>query len=348
VVVTVLRGATARVHADLQLDFSLHDPLSLYLVEAVAALDPETPDYPLEVLSLVEAILESPQAILRAQVEVAKRELLARLKAEGVPYEDRIARLEEVSHPRPEAEFIRASFATFAQAHPWVREEDVRPKSIAREIYEGHQTFQDYVSVYGLARSEGVLLRYLSQVHNTLAKSVPAAARSDAVMDVIAFFRTLLARVDTSLLEAWEGLFGEAPESAAPAAAAPLDLATSPRLLGARLRSELHGLVHALSERDFESAVDFVRADADDPWTAERFAAALEPYFAEYERIRFDAEARRSHRTTLQPLSARRWRVAQTLLDPEGDGLWAIEGEVDLTRERDPQEPLLRLRRIGT
>jgi len=340
-------GATARVHADLQLDFSLHDPLSLYLVEAVTALDPETPTYPLEVLSLVEAILENPQVILRAQTEVARKELLAQLKAEGVPYEERITRLEEVVHPKPESEFIQATFAIFSRTHPWVRSEDVRPKSIAREIYEGHHSFQDYTRIYGLARSEGVLLRYLSQVHNTLVKSVPAAARTDAVVDVIAFLRTLLARVDTSLMEAWEDLFREAPAAAAQDSAPLLDWATNPRLLAARVRSELHGLVHALSKGDFAAAPDFVRADDDEPWTAERFAAALEPFLAEYERVRFDPEARQSHWTRLEAVSPRRWRVSQTLLDPAGDALWAIEGEVDLTGERDPQGPLVRVRRIG-
>ena len=200
-----------RIGPDLQPDFSLHRTLSLYLVEALTALDPETADFALQVLSLVEAIQEDPRPILREQTARARRELVARLKAQGVDYEDRRRRAEEVTHPRPEEDFIRESFRLFAAAHPWLEEQDVRPKSIAREMFEGLLGFRDYVKEYSLARSEGVLLRYLSQVHNTLAKSVPERSRTDEVYDVLAFLRTTLSRVDSSLVEAWQSLTGPAP-----------------------------------------------------------------------------------------------------------------------------------------
>jgi len=351
-VVEVQRGkgsepATARVHEDLQLDFSLHDSLALYLIEAVGALDPESESYPLELLSVLEATLENPRVVLQAQVSAAKTELMSRLKAEGVPYEDRIARLEEVTYPKPESEFIFATFSLFARSHPWVGEDDIHPKSIAREIYERHTTFLEYTRSYGLARSEGVLLRYLSQVHNTLVKSVPLGARTDAVMDVIAFFRTLLARVDSSLVEAWENLLRAPAEAVDPVEPAPLDLAQEGKLLAARVRAELHAVVRSLSNGDYEAAAEAVRQDSSDPWSADRFADALEPYLSEYERILFGPDARQAHRTRLEEWEPRHWRVFQTLLDPAGDDLWAIEGEVDLTHDRDPQGPLVRVLRIG-
>jgi hypothetical protein len=226
--------------------------------------------------------------------------------------------------------------------------DDVHPKSIAREIYERHGTFLEYTRSYSLARSEGVLLRYLSQVHNTLVKSVPLVARTDAVIDMIAFFRTLLARVDSSLVEAWEDLLRGPAAAAGSVDPAPLDLAQEGRLLAARVRAELHAVVRSLAEGDYEAAGEIVRQDAADPWTADRFADALAPFFSDYERILFGPDARQAHRTRLDEWSPRRWRVFQTLLDPAGDDLWAIEGEVDLTRERDPQGPLVRILRIGT
>ncbi len=339
-------GPVARVQPELQLDFSLHNTLSLYLVEGVGVLDPEAPDYVLDLLSLVEAILENPRVVLQAQVSKAKTELINRLKAEGVPYEDRIARLEDVTHPKPNAEFIYATFNAFEQAHPWVSDENIRPKSIAREIFEGYQSFIDHVREYGLARSEGVLLRYLSQVHNTLVKSVPVAAKTDSVFDLIAFLRTLIGRVDSSLVEAWEDL--QSP--AAPGEAAPervFDLAAEPRLLAARVRSELHALVAALAKGDYEAAAAGVRSDVDDPWDAERFERALEPYFEDYDRILFTPAARQAHNTHLKSTAPRKWDVFQVLLDPEGDGLWAIAGEIDLSDARDPEGSLIRLRGIG-
>ena len=38
----------------------------------------------------------------------------------------------------------------------------------------------------------------------------------------------------------------------------------------------------------------------------------------------------------------------QVLLDRENDNLWCIEAAVDLSGERDPVGPLLRVQRIGT
>ncbi len=339
-------GARVRVASDLQEDFSLHQTLSLYLVEALAVLEPESPRYPLEVISLVEAILEDPVAILLAQRDERRRELLARLKAEGVPYEDRIRQLEDVTHPQPDAGFVHESFRLFAASHPWVREEDVRPKSIAREMFEDFRSFADTVRRYGIGRSEGLLLRYLSQVHNTLVRSVPLAARTESVYDVIAFLRATLQRVDTSLIEAWEKLVQPAPT---PGEAAPraFDLALHEELLAARVRAELHALVRALAHGDFDEAAGCVRADPDEPWDAERFERELAPFLEEYGQLLFTPEARRTQHTLLKRTGPRSWDAFQVLLDPRGDGLWAVEAEVDLRSEREPEGPMLRMRRIG-
>jgi hypothetical protein len=242
-----------RVREELQLDFSLFATLSLYLVEAAQSLDPEAPDHALTLLSLVEAILEDPMPILLAQRERERGELIARLKAEGVPYEDRLTRLDGVSWPQPEAEFIAASFGLFAEKHPWVGEADIRPKGVARELFEGCLAFVDYVRALGVARSEGTLLRYLSQVHDTLVRSVPDENKSESVHDAIAYLRTLVQGVDASLLQAWEALRAPAAAAAAQPAPRPFDLAQEPRALLARVRAELHALVRALAAGDWEA-----------------------------------------------------------------------------------------------
>jgi hypothetical protein len=340
------RGAFVR--EELQLDFALHHALSLYVVEAVAALDPASPVHPLEVLSVVEAVLESPKAILAEQVRKARNELLARLKAEGVPYEDRLRELEAVTHPQPDAEFLAATFRIFAESHPWVGAADLRPKSIAREIVERYLGFVDYVREYSLARSEGVLLRYLGQVWHTLEQSVPEAAKTDEIHDVIAYLRTLVHGVDSSLATAWEGLVAGAPAAAAagPGAPPPFDLALHPRALAARVRAELHALVRALAAGELEEAPRLV-AQSDDPWDAERFREALAPFLAEHGGIRFDPEARQARHTRLRPLEPRVFDATQALLDPEGEPLWAIHGRVDLRGERDPEGPIVQVLRIG-
>jgi len=351
-VVEIARDAQGRprlrVTQALQLDFSLFATLSLYLVEAAQALDREAPAYALELISLVEAILENPMPILLAARERARGELLAQLKAEGVPYEDRIRRLESVTWPQPEAEFIGATFRLFAEKHPWVGEADLHPKAVAREMFEGCLGFVDYVRELGVGRSEGLLLRYLSQVHDTLVRSVPDERKTQAVYDAIAYFRTLVQSVDASLLQAWEALraptVSASPETPPPP---PFDLASNDRALVARVRAELHGLVRALARQDWEAAVASVRANPEDAWDAERFAHALAPFLEEYGRLDFTQGARLAHRTRIDAAGPRRWRVAQVLVDPAGDELWAVHGEVDLSRERDPEDPLVQLRRIG-
>ncbi|MEM7410568.1 MAG: DUF3516 domain-containing protein [Myxococcota bacterium] len=343
-------GREIRVSPELQADFSLHDTLSLFLVEAVDALDPDSDTYPLELLSVVEAVQENPRAILREQERREKGECIARWKAEGVEYDERMRRLEEVSYPKPEEEFLRGAFAVFAEQHPWAREDAIRPKGIAREMVESFRSFDDYVRELSLARGEGVLLRYLSQVHNALVKTIPEAAKTDAVIEVIAFLRSTLAAVDTSLLEAWEALV--APDATRERAATPepprFDLAAQPRLLRARVRSELLAIVRALSHRDYGGALEWLCPDGEERWDAARLEADLETFHEEYGAILFTPEARQAHWTQLKPVAERRWQVSQVLLDSAGDHLWALHGEVDLRQDREPDAPLFQLLRIGT
>ncbi len=339
-----------RVAGDLQWDFSLHHALSLYLVEAISYIEARDEAFALEVLSLIEAVLEDPRAILFRQLDRLRSDLFARLKAEGVPYEERIRRLEEVQPPAPSRDFIEQTFSYFAERHPWVRRQDVHPKSIARELVEGYWGFDHYVRFYGLQRSEGLLLRYLGEVYGSLVQTVPSAAKTDAVYDVIAYLRAELERVDSSLVAEWESLLH--PDLAAPVPATPAprlyDLAADPRELRARVRAELHRLTRALAARDFEEAARCVHQDPDDPWTAERFEQSLAPFRAEYGEIVFTPRARENQWTRLEPEGPRRWRATQVLLDRADDDLWCIEAEIDLAGERDPVGPLLRVHRIGT
>jgi hypothetical protein len=337
-----------RVKESLQLDFSLFATLSLYLVEAVQALSRESTSYALELISLVEAILENPMPILFAQRDRARDEKIAQLKAEGVPYEDRIRQLEGVSWPQPEAEFIAASFRVFAANHPWVGEADIHPKGVAREMFEGCQGFVDCVRELGVGRSEGTLLRYLSQVHDTLVRSVPDADKTEAVDDAIAYFRTLIQGVDASLLQAWEALRAPVAAAASAAPPPPYDLAEHPRALTARVRAELHALVRSLARKEWEEAAACVRQGPEDPWEPDRFALALAPFLEEYGQLDFTPAARLAHLTRIAAAGPRRWQASQVLVDPAGDGLWALHAEVDLSREKDPRGPLIRLLRIGT
>jgi len=199
-------GRPVRVNLDLQDEFRLNQPLGLFAVEAVSVLDPEATDYHLQVLSVAESVLEDPVAVLLAQRDKARDELMTRMKDEGVEYTERMARLAEVTWPKPEAEFIEPAFEVFARHHPWVGHLRPSPKSVVRDMVEHADTFNQYVSRYGLKRSEGLVLRYLTDCYKALAQTVPAAAVNDRLAEVIEWLDALVREVDSSLLDEWERL----------------------------------------------------------------------------------------------------------------------------------------------
>ena len=199
-------GRPVRVNLDLQDEFRLNQPLGLFALEAVSVLDSEAPDYHLQALSVVESVLEDPRAVLLAQRDKAKDELMTRMKDEGVEYEERMERLAEVTWPRPEAEFIEPAFATFARHHPWVGHLRPSPKSVVRDMVEHADTFNQYVSRYGLKRSEGLVLRYLTDCYRALVQTVPAGAVNEQLEEATEWLGALVRGVDSSLLDEWERL----------------------------------------------------------------------------------------------------------------------------------------------
>jgi superfamily II RNA helicase len=342
-----VRGRVVEVSGELQRDFSLNQTLSLYLLEALGALDRDAPTYALDVLTLVEAILEDPDVVLYKQLDKLKTERMAQMKADGVEYDQRIAELEAMEHPKPNRDFIYETFNAFADRHPWVGQANIKPKSVAREMVETFSSFDDYVRDYGLQRSEGVLLRYLSQVYKTLEQTVPAAARTDAVLDILADLRVLLREVDSSLIDEWESLKDpKTPATRTAPAAKPIDLAHDPRARTARIRADLHRLVRSLAARDFEAASRLV-VEGPEPWTPDRLARALSPYFTAHKQILTTPASRAPRFTRIEELEPRRYRAQQTIVDPEGEEDWAVDCIVDLTGPISDELPLLDLQRIG-
>jgi superfamily II RNA helicase len=344
-----------QVKPDLQREFSLHQTLSLYLLDALPLVDLESPGHALSILSLVEAILENPRALLERQEDKLKGDKLLELKAAGVEYNERMAELEKVTYLQPNAEFIYATFDQFRASRPWVAQENVRPKSIARDMYESYASFNDYVREYGLQRSEGLLLRYVSETYKALLQIVPESYRTDEVLEILAYLRTLLAHVDTSLIEEWEAMLSAAEEgeTVLPGKAPRPDISKDPKAFRARIRAEVHSLVKALAAKNFEDAAAAIwqpgSGDEEQAaWSEERLAQALAPFFAEHERVLFNERARFSEMTIVKPAGERRYTVVQRLADQKGEDLWAIEADIDLSDPAAADGPLLRLRRIGT
>ena len=342
-----------RVRSDLQKEFSLNQALSLYLVEAVQLLDPDSESYALDVVTLVESILENPTVVLQKQVDKLKTELVAKLKAEGVEYEERMAALERVEYEKPQAEFIYETFNMFAKHHPWVGTENIKPKTIVRDMYEKAMTFNDYVRDLGLARSEGVLLRYLSQAYKTCVQNVPETLRTEEFEEILAYLHTMILRVDASLLEEWERMMrGEIVRprdryEILEKPAKPVNLASDLKAFRRRVRNEMFMLVKALADRNYDDAVQCVRDDVGEPWTPMRMQQAMAPYFETYDWIDLSPSARSTDNTIITQQGPTRWKVVQKIVDPNDDQDWMIEGFVDLDLVADPSEPLVVLERLG-
>ncbi len=199
-------GRRVRIVGDLQLDFALNQPLSPFALAALELLDRESPDYPMDVLSVVEATLDDPRPVLYAQQSKAKGEAVAAMKAEGIEYEQRMALLEDVTWPKPLDELLTGALETYRRAHPWVADARLSPKSVVRDMSERAMTFVEYVGHYQLARSEGLVLRYLADTYRALRQTVPDEAKTEELVDVVEWLGELVRQVDSSLLDEWEKL----------------------------------------------------------------------------------------------------------------------------------------------
>ncbi len=342
-------GKRLQVHADLQEDFSLNHALSLYLLDTITLLDPESPEYPLQLLSLVESILENPDLVLMKQLDRLKTEKIAELKAAGVEYDERMAELEKLEYPKPHREFIYGSFDTFSAKHPWVGHENIRPKSVAREMYETFMSFAEYVKEYDLQRAEGLVLRYLSEVYKALVQTVPDPAKDEGVHEIITYLGAIVRQVDSSLLDEWErmkdptAILAPKAERAAPEA---WDVTRDPKAFTVLIRNEMYQLLRTLSWRNYEAAAELLPG-GEAPLRPSEIEAMMAPFHAEHGAIRLDPQAR-SPKNTMIVQGQHAWEVKQILCDAEDDNDWVIECSIDLARSREESKPVLRLLRIGS
>jgi hypothetical protein len=357
-------GSYLRVNIELQDDFSMDQVLSLYLLETLPLLDPAAPDFALDLITLVESILEDPDIILRKQLNRVKDQAMAEMKQQGMEYQERMDELEKLEYPKPKREFIYSTFNAFADKHPWVGQENIRPKSIVREMFEEFRTFADYIKDYELQRAEGVLLRHLNSVYKVLSQTVPDATKTEPVLDMEIYLRTMIRQVDSSLLDEWEKM--RAPKRGRPrplaeeseaelrppgAEEAEADVTRDTKTFTALVRTRIFTFLRGLVISDYEAALSTLASaeDADgQPWTAERLRKCLEDYQQEHACLRLDPEARNTRHTYAIPSEDKRsWRVQQMLVDPDGHNDWVAEFTVDLPASRAAEEPVMKLAKLG-
>ena len=338
-----------KLHIDLQDDFSMNQALGLYLIETIPLLDKESPEYALNVLSLVEAILENPVAVLRAQVNEIKSNLINELKAEGMDYDKRMDRLDEVTHPMPGKDFIYDTFNEFNVKHPWVESESIRPKSIAREMFTDYMSFEDYIRKYKLERSEAILLRHLSGVYKVLSQTVPLALKTEDVLDAERYLKEHLTSVDSSLIEAWEKMKDPNYVRAEDQEPSPERARPITHNKNSFMRLLHHQIFTAVKHLSADNIAAFMEVfNLSDEWTAARFDELLDQYYDGHQFIRLDPEARNKKHTHVQILEeTRQWRIHQTLCDPDEKNDWSLALLVDLNQSDEKMEPVIQLENIS-
>jgi superfamily II DNA/RNA helicase len=344
---------------DLPDDFALNQELAHFALAALDVLDPEAEPYALDVVSVVEAVLEPPRPVLWAQQHEARGEAIAAMKADGIEYDERMELLEEVTWPRPLAELLEATFELYRQSHPWLDPEALEPKSVVREMWEQGMGFTELVARYQLARSEGLVLRYLTDAYRTLRQTVPDRHRSPELDELVEWLGETVRQTDSSLLDEWEALADPAhvradvAEHAPPPPPRPVSAQGRPfrvmirnalwRRVELAARDDVDGLaaLEATTAELVEPALEVAMGRAD--WDA-----ALEAYYTEHDEVLLDADARGPALLAIEE-SGRTWSARQVLHDPAGHHDWAIEATVDLDASDTAGEAVVRataLRRL--
>jgi len=332
-----------RLTVDLQPNFALNQPLSPFALAAFELLDPDpsagtgTGSHALDMISIVESTLDDPRAVLSQQEFQARGEAVAAMKAEGIEYDERMELLEQITYPKPLDELLTAAFETFSAAQPWIRDFELHPKSVVRDMYERAMSFGEYVAYYKIARSEGVVLRYLSDAYRAASQTIPEEFKDEDLRDLIEWLGELVRQVDSSLLDEWEELIAgvdngrfdpHAPDEPI-VPPAPKRLTSNIRAFRILVRNELFRRVQLAAREDVDAL-----AELDPGFGADAWSDALDGYFADHDEILTGADARSSKLLILAE-GATSWSARQIFDDPAGDHDWGITATIDLADSDD-------------
>jgi len=333
---------------DLQQDFALNQPLSTFALAAFDLLDPESPSYALDMVSVVESTLDDPRQILAAQTNKAKGEAVAQMKADGVEYEERMERLMDITHPQPLEELLFHAYGLYRRSHPWVGDHPLSPKSVVRDMYERALAFGEFISHYELARTEGIVLRYLAGAYKALQHTVPDEKKSEDFQDIVEWLGEMVRQVDSSLLDEWEQLANPADESAEEAqerADQVKPVTANARAFRVLVRNAMFRRVELAALDKFDELGEL---DGESGWDAAAWAEAMDAYWAEYDELGTGPDARGPGLLHIEEVPEDAlWRVRQTFLDPEGDRDWGISAEVDLTASDAEGRAVLQVTDVG-
>ena len=331
---------------DLPEDFALDQPLSPFLLAALELLDPESDTYTFDLISMVEATLEDPKQVLRAQERAARSRAMAEMKADGIDFEERKERLQDVTYPKPLEDLLDTAFATYCAEVPWANDYELSPKSVLRDMLEGANDFKGYIQKLNIARSEGILLRYLAEAFRSLDRTVPVAKRNEQLEDIISWLGFMVRSVDSSLVDEWEAAGDPAALDMAPPSAADQVVADR-RGVTLLVRNALIRRVTLAARERYDQLGEL---DSDFGMTATRWERALDAYHEQHEEILTDADARSSAMLSIDEADeqgAHVWHVHQIFADEDGDHDFGIMADLDLDATQEEGEAVFKNYRVG-
>ena len=331
---------------DLPEDFALDQPLSPFLLAALELLDPESDTYTFDLISMVEATLEDPKQVLRAQERAARSRAMAEMKADGIDFEERKERLQDVTYPKPLEDLLDTAFATYCAEVPWANDYELSPKSVLRDMLEGANDFKGYIQKLNIARSEGILLRYLAEAFRSLDRTVPVAKRNEQLEDIISWLGFMVRSVDSSLVDEWEAAGDPAALDMAPPSAADQVVADR-RGVTLLVRNALIRRVTLAARERYDQLGEL---DSDFGMTATRWERALDTYHEQHEEILTDADARSSAMLSIDEAdeqAAHVWHVHQIFADEDGDHDFGIMADLDLDATQEEGEAVFKNYRVG-
>ena len=331
---------------DLPEDFALDQPLSPFLLAALELLDPESDTYTFDLISMVEATLEDPKQVLRAQERAARSRAMAEMKADGIDFEERKERLQDVTYPKPLEDLLDTAFATYCAEVPWANDYELSPKSVLRDMLEGANDFKGYIQKLNIARSEGILLRYLAEAFRSLDRTVPVAKRNEQLEDIISWLGFMVRSVDSSLVDEWEAAGDPAALDMAPPSAADQVVADR-RGVTLLVRNALIRRVTLAARERYDQLGEL---DSDFGMTATRWERVLDAYHEQHEEILTDADARSSAMLSIDEAdeqAAHVWHVHQIFADEDGDHDFGIMADLDLDATQEEGEAVFKNYRVG-
>lgn len=339
-------NASYALAKDIPSDFALDQMLAPFVIAACELIDRESPNYALDIVSLVEASLENPPQIMKALVKEAKNKALAEMKMEGIDYEERMERLENVSYEKPLKELIDAAYTRYCEEVPWAKDFQLYPKSIVRAMLESANDFKGYVQKISISRSEGTLLRYLSDAWRVLAKTIPQEFINDDLERIISWLHMLIRTTDSSLLDEWEmdSLTAKAPQT--------------PRVGPAQIVEDPHGLEIMIHNALFKRVLLASKNDSaalgklDEPFGfyERKWRSVLDEFFEAHEALYINQDARSKRYfsvDTREEKTQHLWHAHISFLDAEGDIDFGISADVDLDATKTAGEVIFMHYRAG-